>query len=107
MRFILATYYDGTLKCGGNVSEENLAAISKFREKGNLFGVVTGRGYPSHYNEYLDFTIGFNGAVDYDKDFKMLFSQTADGSIKWRKFTFVLELIKRLIELTNAPAAYL
>ena len=39
---IIASDYDGTLSMGG-VSQENKDAIAKWQEKGNLFGIVSGR----------------------------------------------------------------
>ena len=103
MKYLLASDYDGTLKCGPKVSNENIEAIKEFRAKGNLFGVVTGRGYIDDCCEYLDFTIGCNGAIAYDKDFKVLFSEKVDGSKKWQDSTFATQLIKRLLQLTNSP----
>ncbi len=40
---ILASDYDGTLRTGKCVSEENVEAIRAFRAHGNAFGIVTGR----------------------------------------------------------------
>ena len=39
---ILGSDYDGTLTCGG-IEEMKIAAIHKWREAGNRFGIVTGR----------------------------------------------------------------
>ena len=65
--YILASDYDGTLNCGG-VSQGNRDAIRKFREAGNLFGVVTGRDY--YFYDImvrdaleLDFILAMNGAM--------------------------------------------
>ncbi|MBQ8186570.1 MAG: HAD family phosphatase [Clostridia bacterium] len=65
--YILATDYDGTLSRGG-VSQRNKDAIRRFREAGNLFGVVTGRDYYM-YNTLVDngtefdFILPFNGGM--------------------------------------------
>ena len=40
---IIASDYDGTINYQGRVSEEDKAAIRKFRQAGNKFGIVTGR----------------------------------------------------------------
>ncbi|MBR7101750.1 MAG: HAD hydrolase family protein, partial [Clostridia bacterium] len=40
---IIATDFDGTLSYNGKISEEDKAAIKRFRDAGNKFGVVTGR----------------------------------------------------------------
>ena len=65
--YILATDYDGTLSRGG-VSERNRDAIRRFREAGNLFGVVTGRDYYMYNtlvdgNVEFDFILPFNGGM--------------------------------------------
>ena len=39
---ILGSDYDGTLTCGG-IEETKIAAIHRWREAGNRFGIVTGR----------------------------------------------------------------
>ncbi|HHU83630.1 MAG TPA: HAD hydrolase family protein [Clostridiales bacterium] len=43
MKKLLASDYDNTLKNQGVVSKEDMKAIEKWRENGNLFVVVTGR----------------------------------------------------------------
>lgn len=65
--YILATDYDGTLNRGG-ISERNHDAIRRFREAGNLFGVVTGRDYfmyhsLKHDGVAFDFVLPFNGGM--------------------------------------------
>ena len=40
---IIATDFDGTLSFNGKVRDEDKAAIARFRQAGNKFGVVTGR----------------------------------------------------------------
>lgn len=103
MKYILASDFDGTLKCGPKVSEENLAAIKEFREQGHLFGVVTGRGFLDDYREHLDYIVACNGATAYDKNGELLFSVTTNGSRLWKNSTLAQELIKRLLELTASP----
>lgn len=65
--YILASDYDGTLNLGG-VSPAVRDAIRRFREAGNLFGVVTGRDY--YFYDImmrdrleLDFILAMNGAM--------------------------------------------
>ena len=65
--FILASDYDGTLNRGG-ISPRVRAAIARFREAGNLFGVVTGRDYWMYEamrrdSLELDFILAMNGAM--------------------------------------------
>ena len=40
---IIASDYDGTLNRGG-ISDDVRKAIDMWRERGNIFGIVTGRG---------------------------------------------------------------
>lgn len=75
---VLASDYDGTLRTEEIVDVNDVRAIQKFREKGNLFGLVTGRSMESIQKEIannkieFDFIVGNNGGVIYDKDFNRL-----------------------------------
>lgn len=65
---IIASDYDGTLNMGG-VSQENKDAIAKWQEKGNLFGLVSGRALKDlialkeRDNVPYDFYIAGTGAI--------------------------------------------
>lgn len=69
---LLAVDYDGTLRRGDVVSDRNKAAVKKWHEQGNLFGIVTGRSLESIQREILrndlkiDFLITNNGGVQAD-----------------------------------------
>ncbi len=83
--YILATDYDGTLNRGG-ISAADREAIARFREAGNLFGVVTGRHsdmYDTLVNEKLefDFVIVMNGAMTLDTDGKIVFEVAGSASV--------------------------
>lgn len=74
---IIASDYDGTLRRGNEIDMKDRAAIKKWREAGNLFGVVTGRGADflltaSHDELEYDYLIVYNGAEIYNKDNKLL-----------------------------------
>lgn len=66
--FLYATDYDGTLNCRG-ITPELKEAITDWRTAGNLFGVVSGRPYPSirgqmdHDGIGVDFLVANNGAI--------------------------------------------
>ncbi len=84
---ILATDYDGTL-CRSTITEEDRAAIIRFREAGNLFGVVTGRDFPMAWKPLtgeggvpFDFIICMNGALAVDRNGEIIFERTADGCV--------------------------
>ena len=78
---VLASDYDGTLRIDHNVSKENLDAIIKFQEAGNIFGIVTGRSMESLLDEIhkykipYDFIITNNGGVLFNKQLEKLSTQ--------------------------------
>lgn len=81
---IFASDYDGTIKIDNKVSERNLDALKMWKEKGNLFGIVTGRSFESILQEQsvygydLDFLICNNGGVIFDQKGELLKSFTID-----------------------------
>ncbi len=83
---IIASDYDGTFNHNG-ITEHKKTMVSKWRKNGNLFGIVSGRGYPSlkecvdeHPFEY-DFLICNNGALICDADGKVITETRCDGSL--------------------------
>lgn len=82
MKYIIATDYDSTLYQyhKGGISKEVVDAIKDFREKGNLFGVVSGRcfqwAYPSFKKDGLfpfDFILSNSGSCAVDAEGNELF----------------------------------
>lgn len=68
---IIASDYDGTLRHRNGISEKDRKAIKLWRDTGNLFGIVTGRGreMPGIVAEdelEIDFIVVYNGADIYD-----------------------------------------
>ena len=65
---LAACDYDGTLFRRGQVSREDLEAITAWREAGHLFGLATGRDFNltrteiEHYSIPFDFIICNTGA---------------------------------------------
>lgn len=84
---VLATDYDGTLIRGEFITSEDKSAINKWRRSGNLFGIVTGRGYASLMDEIniqkveYDFLICNNGCVIKDKSSNIDEQFYADGGV--------------------------
>ncbi len=83
---IIASDYDGTLNHNG-INEKKKSAISDWRKNGNLFGIVSGRGYPSLKDvidskpfEY-DFLVCNNGALICDCDGNVITETKCDGSL--------------------------
>lgn len=101
---ILLTDYDGTFWCGDeSLIKENIAAVIKWQNAGNLFGIVTGRAPALFYPEFknyaipLDCLITANGAAGFDKDFNCLFKKTMPKNATIAAMEF----------LTNTTAAHM
>lgn len=84
MTNILATDYDGTLKYAQKVMQEDLDAIKKWKEQGNLFVIVTGRSMESIarqaeiYDLPVDYFVTNNGGMVYDANKKELYASYLD-----------------------------
>ncbi len=83
---IICTDYDGTLNHNG-IDDVKRDAIAKWRNAGNLFGVVSGRGIKSLLSiiedkdfEY-DFLIANNGAIICDKQQNIIKEFRCEGSL--------------------------
>lgn len=66
---LAACDFDGTLYRDGGISLKDCQAVARWREQGNIFGIVTGRGAPMLFQELrrvpmtCDFLICNNGAL--------------------------------------------
>ncbi len=82
---ILATDFDGTLCRHGTISDADREAISRFRQAGHLFGVVTGRDFGMYhtltvgYHLPVDYVIAMDGALAVDSAGEILFKRNMDG----------------------------
>ena len=71
MRYIaLASDYDGTLACDSHVADETLAAVTRLKESGRKFVLVTGREMPELESVFPDYKlcdaiVAENGALIY------------------------------------------
>lgn len=78
MKF-LSSDYDYTLYVNSEIREEDVEAIRKFQDAGNMFAINTGRHLDSIFHECdkyglrPDFHIGNNGNVIADKDRKLIY----------------------------------
>ena len=83
---IIASDYDGTLNHGG-IDDKKRETIKKWREKGNKFGIVSGRMPDDLLKIYkkdeldLDFLLACNGAVILTTDGKIIKDDRIDGEI--------------------------
>lgn len=81
---LLASNYDGTLRYGKQVMDQDSQAIRQWQAQGNLFAIVTGRAKQSldkHLKEdglYPDYIVTNNGSVIFDKNGKEIESNFLD-----------------------------
>lgn len=84
MNKLLVTDFDGTLKFGEDVMEEDLQALRKWKEDGNVFAIATSRSRDSILPELeafgipADYLITANGALIYDDQGNVLKSSRLD-----------------------------
>ena len=96
---IIASDYDGTINYQGKVSEEDKAAIRRFRQAGNKFGIVTGRDV--ELSQWLrqedgfefDFVISCTGAFIRDGEGNVLYSK------RGKMGPFIHEIVSKAMEL--------
>ncbi len=107
-KYILASDYDGTLFQREGITKKTIEAINKFRQMGNLFGVVTGRDYVNGFELFkrnnvfaFDFIIASNGAIAYDRDGNVYFAEMVNGRQPFGESTLAQELIKQILLLTS------
>lgn len=87
MRVVVADY-DGTVKdFFKKMRPEVVPAIRRWRDRGNVFGIATGRDLRMILLELrlhdipVDFLITLNGAVLYDRDLRILQTTSLDDSL--------------------------
>ena len=88
-KYLLASDYDNTLRrWPDEVTEEDKAAIRRFRKAGNYFVIVTGRVFETIENELkatgfndIDMLLCLSGALGLDADRNVLFESKGDGKI--------------------------
>lgn len=82
---ILASDYDGTLKFGESVLDEDIEAIRRWKTQGNLYVIVTGRSRSSIIEEChahqipADYYVTNNGGMVFDAQGKELLSSQMDS----------------------------
>lgn len=83
---IIGSDYDGTLNYGG-IDDKKLAAIEKWREAGNVFALVSGRGPDGVLELYeekkfgCDYLVANNGAVILTPDGDEVYCAKCDPSL--------------------------
>lgn len=99
-KYLLASDYDYTLRrWPDNVTEEDRAAIRRFREAGNHFIIVTGRMFFSAEGELensgfkdIDMLLSMSGALMTDENGEIIYEDKGDGSV----IGGVLEIVRQL-----------
>lgn len=93
---LLACDFDGTLFCHNTISEADLCAVRRWRAAGNLFGIVTGRGFMTLQKELVryplqwDFLLCNNGALLLDNAGRTKASRPLKSSLAHELLTHVL-----------------
>lgn len=83
---IIASDYDGTLNHGG-IDDNKRAAIKKWRDSGNVFAIVSGRGMEDALsilkkdNLEIDYFVATNGAIILNSEGKKVSDIRCDGDI--------------------------
>lgn len=104
MKKILISDYDGTLYTDELNLNKNVDMINKFREKGNLFVIATGRPYfrimhkIKKYKIPFDYLIVGNGSVIFDKNNKIIKSKFINKKTS-RKIIKDLKANDKVIEM--------
>lgn len=96
---IIASDFDGTVNYHGKISDEDKAAISRFRKAGNKFGIVTGRD--AELSQWIrqengfeyDFVISCTGAFIRDGDGNALYVK------RGKLGRFIDEIVEKAFEL--------
>lgn len=94
---IIASDYDGTLNHGG-IDDTKRNAIKRWRNAGNLFGIVSGRGasdlleLQKRNSIDCDFLVGCNGAVIMNPEGEILADSRCDGALARPLLEFIFSI---------------
>ncbi len=110
---LFATDFDGTFyQYPNGVTEECLETVCKFRKKGNLFGIITGRSYQNtddirkKYSEYCDFIMCMTGAYAEGADGKVIFESKGDGKVLFPILKAISETDCRYLVYSDGKCSY-
>lgn len=87
--YILSSDFDNTLFVNENISKEDMEAIKRFRQAGNLFIINTGRNFKdiseqvSKWDIEVDYFIASNGSLIVDSNNKILYKAQFDSDIAY------------------------
>ena len=101
---LIASDYDGTLNRNRIVCQEDIQAVTAWRKAGNLFGLVTGRGFSSarremqHYGVEVDFYICNNGSAIFDETETPIYCAQGNPAV-------LKPLVQAIIDVNGTRAA--
>ncbi len=112
-KLLFATDFDGTLNLYPHgVTKEVIEMIGKWRDEGNVFGIITGRNYANamylfeEYGYLCDFFMCMTGAYAIDKNGELLFEYKGDGSILPELLQFLGTLNPRYLTFSDGSFNY-
>ncbi len=111
-KLILGCDFDGTFRLSGDIRPEELDAARRFRDAGNLFGIVTGRNVRESLMAVVpmcrgcaDFVICSTGGVCILPDGSYLFRHTVDGAVlpEIYNISTALHMTYMIFDVTDCP----
>lgn len=104
---LFASDYDMTIYIHEKIDDSVFDAIKKWREKGNIFAIATGRNKFSifeHIDRYgleFDYVVANNGALVFNNKREMIFEDTIDDDIAYNVINFLHENFSGTVEVAN------
>ena len=98
---IIASDYDGTINYQGKVSDEDKAAIRRFRQAGNKFGIVTGRD--AELSQWIRQENGFE--IDFIISCTGAFIRDGEGNVLYSKKGKLGPFMEEILAKVAAPAS--
>ena len=104
---LFASDYDMTIYIHEKIDDSVFDAIKKWREKGNIFAIATGRNKFSifeHIDRYgleFDYVVANNGALVFNSKREMIFEDTINDDIAYNVINFLYENFSGTVEVAN------
>ena len=104
---LFASDYDMTIYIHEKIDDSVFDAIKKWREKGNIFAIATGRNKFSifeHIDRYgleFDDVVANNGALVFNSKREMIFEDTINDDIAYNVINFLYENFSGTVEVAN------
>ena len=104
---LFASDYDMTIYIHEKIDDSVFDAIKKWREKGNIFAIATGRNKFSifeHIDRYgleFDYVVANNGALVFNSKREMIFEDTINDDIAYNVINFLYKNFSGTVEVAN------